>query len=224
MKCLIIFTLLCFCYSFSQAQQTPQYAVFCFAEKNLAGNYVVFLTSSLANYQGCCLGGSSSVTVFANINHDSIDTVVYIAENCPPQARYYPLTCYRGNTQCQATGFTTRAIGEAAVQECCGTSGTMTASFHLAQIGNVCITCFYPAPSQSQLNQARARINSAPRGYSPANVCVLVGFASLAYLLGKKYNEWTQSYILWFLLKFNRKVHLMNFRSYINNFVIFLLK
>ena len=75
MKCLIIFVLLCFCYSSSEAQQISRYAVFCFAEKNLAGNYVVFLTSSLADYQGCCLGGSGSVAIFANVNHDSTDTV-----------------------------------------------------------------------------------------------------------------------------------------------------
>ena len=192
MKCLIILALLCFCYSSSEAQQTPRYAVFCFAEKKLAGNYVSYLTSSLADYQGCCLGGSGSVAVFANVQYDSRDTVVYVAENCPPQDQYYPLTCYRGNTQCQATGsnrFTTQATGEAAVEECCGTSGTMTASFHLAQVGTVCLTCLFPAPSQSQLNQARAMINAAPRGYAPAHVLVLVGLASLAYLLGKMYNE-----------------------------------
>ena len=192
MKFLIIFALLCFCYSSTGAQQTPQYAVYCFAEKNLARNHVAFLTSNLADYQGCCLGGSGSVAVFANVNHDSTDTMVYIAENCPPQDQYYPLTCYRGNNQCQATGsnrFTTQTTGEAAVEDCCSTSGTTAASFHLAQVGTVCLTCLYPAPSQSQLNQARAMINAAPRGYAPANVLVLVGLASLAYLLGKMYNE-----------------------------------
>ena len=65
----------------------------------------MFLTSNLANAQGCCLGGSGSVAVFANINYNGGDnTVVYAAVNCPPQEQYYPLTCYRGNTQCQASG------------------------------------------------------------------------------------------------------------------------
>ena len=129
------------------------------------------------------------MAIFANVQYDSTDTVVYVAKNCPLQDQYYPLTCYRGSNQCQGTSSTTRAIGEAAVQECCGTSGTTIASFHLAQIGTVCLTCLFPAPSQSQLNQARAMINAAPRSYAPANVLVLVGLASLAYLLGKMYNE-----------------------------------
>ena len=130
------------------------------------------------------------MAIFANVNLDSTDTTVYVAENCPPQDQYYPLTCFRGNTQCQGLNrFTTQTTGEAAVQDCCGTSGTMTASFYLAQIGTVCLTCLFPAPSQSQLNQARAMINAAPHGYAPANVLVLVGLASLAYLLGKMYNE-----------------------------------
>ena len=129
------------------------------------------------------------MVIFADVSRDSTDTVVYGAENCPLQDQYYPLTCYRGNTQCQGTSSTTRAIGEAAVQECCGTSGTTMASFRLDQVGTVCLTCLFPAPSQSQLNQARAMINAAPRSYAPANVLVLVGLASLAYLLGKIYNE-----------------------------------
>lgn len=189
MKCITLFVLLCF-YSSAEAQQVSPYAVFCFAERNFAGNYVVFLTSNLADAQGCCLGGAGSAAIFANVNYDNKDTLVYAAVNCPPQEQYYPLTCYRGNTQCRATGtvFNTQAIGEAAVQECCGSRQEM-ASFRLAQIGTVCITCIYPAPTQSQLNQARAMVNGAPHSYSRANVCVLVGLASLAYLLGKMYDE-----------------------------------
>ena len=127
------------------------------------------------------------MAVFA---HDSTDTTVYGTENCPPQDQYYPLTCFRGNTQCQGLNmFTTQTIGEAAVQDCCGTSGTTMASFQLAEIGNTCITCNYRAPSQNQLDQAKAMINAAPCSYAPANVLMLVGLASLAYLLGKMYNE-----------------------------------
>lgn len=190
MKCIVIFALLCV-YSTTEAQQVSPYAVYCFAEKDFAGNYVAFLTSDLADAQGCCLGGSGSAAIFANVNYDSTDTVVYAAMNCPPQDQYYPLTCYRGNTQCGATAgtvFTTQAIGEAAVQECCGASGTL-ASFRLSQIGTVCLTCIFPAPSQSQLSRARAMVNGAAHGYSQANVSVLVGFAVLAYLLGKIYGE-----------------------------------
>jgi hypothetical protein len=194
MKGFIVFLLICFFYSSTEAQRVSPYAVFCFAEKNLAGNYVVFLTSNPADTQSCCVGGSGSAAIFANVNYDNTDTVVYAAVNCPPQEQYFALTCYRGNTQCQTAGstvFTTQAIGEAAVQECCGTSGTTTASFRLAQIGTVCLTCLYPAPSQSQLTRARAMVSSAssPHSYSPANVCMLVGLASLVYLLGEVYNE-----------------------------------
>ncbi len=152
----------------------------------------MFLTSNLADAQGCCLGGSGSAAVFANVNYNGVDsTLVYAAVNCPPQEWYYPLTCYRGNTQCQTTSartiFITQTIGQAAVQECCGSRQEM-ASFHLTQIGTVCITCVYPAPTQNQLNLTRAMMNAAPLSYSQANVCMLVGFASLAYLLGKMYD------------------------------------
>ena len=114
MKFIIFFVLLCF-YSSAETQLVSPYAVFCFAERNFAGNYVVFLTSHLANV----LGGSGSAAIFANVNYDNTDTVVYAAVNCPLQEQYYPLTCYHGNTQCQATGteFNTQMIGEAAVQE-----------------------------------------------------------------------------------------------------------
>ena len=184
MKFFFLFALLCF-YSSAEAQQVPSYAVFCFAEKNLAGNYVAFQTWNPGYAEGCCLGGSGSLAVFST---DRSNTVVYAAVNCPPQDQYYPLTCFRGNNECQGTSFTTQAIGEAAVNECCGVSGSTTASFHLSQVGTVCLRCVYPAPSQRQLNQARAILNAAPRSYSPANVCVLVGLASLTYMFSKMYN------------------------------------